>query len=94
MPNDYEIFDHQMSEVNRALGEIVNSYAYLLNKRLKNNLTRSEYMIYDMMDMLIPLKALMLEVKSGTMYPDYMVEKLSNINRYIETTLEYFKSLD
>lgn len=94
MPNDYEIFDHQMSEINRALGEIVNSYAYLLNKRLKNNLTRSEYMIYDMMDMLIPLKALMLEARSGTMYSDYMVEKLSNINRYIETTLEYFKSLD
>ena len=94
MPNDYEIFDHQMSEINRALGEIVNSYAYLLNKRLKNNLTRSEYMVYDMMDMLIPLKALMLEAKSGTMYSDYMVEKLSDINRYIETTLEYFKSLN
>lgn len=92
MPNNEEIFDRQMTEFQITCSYITMIYGQLLNKRLNNALTRDEYMIYDMMDMFIHLKAVLSEISQEKPYPDYMVEKLEKMKSYIDTTLEHFKA--
>lgn len=93
MPNKYEIFNSQMYSFNTILKEISNNYSYLVGQRVYlDDMPRDEYMVYDMMDMLIHLNAILNEVASKSIYPDYMIEKLTRMKSYVDTTLNYFKS--
>ena len=91
--NKDEMYNMQMQQFNLMLAEISDNYSYLVGQRIYlDNMPRDEYMIYDMMDMLIHLNAVLIETKSRNIYPNYMIEKLTRMKSYIDTTLEYFKS--
>ena len=88
-----EMYNHQLMNFNTYLKQISDGYAYLSGQRIYlDDMPRDEYMVYDMMDMLIHLTAVLNEVKSKNIYPDYMVEKLSKMISYVDTTLSYFES--
>lgn len=92
MPSNEQLFNMQMSNFNRMLKEISESYSYLVGQRIYNeDMPRDEYMVYDMMDMLIHLNAILIEVSSGKIYPDYAIEKLTRMKSYVDTTLAYFQ---
>lgn len=91
--NKDEMYNMQMQQFNLMLAEISDNYSYLVGQRIYlDNMPRDEYMIYDMMDMLIHLNAVLIETKSRNIYSGYMVEKLTRMKSYVDTTLEYFKS--
>lgn len=91
-PSNDQIYNSQMSEFNRTLSEISGSYSYLVGERVYNkDMSRDHYMIYDMMDMIIHLNALLNESTNRNIYPGYAVEKLERIKAYVDTTLAYFK---
>lgn len=91
--NKDEMYNMQMQQFNLMLAEISDNYSYLVGQRIYlDNMPRDEYMIYDMMDMLIHLNAVLIETKSKNIYPNYMIEKLTRMKSYVDTTLEYFKS--
>lgn len=86
-----ESISRQMLDFNRTLKEISDSYFHLVGDRYYTDISRDKYMIYDMCDMLIALQAVLSEAKSQQIYPDYMVEKLSRMKSYVDTTYNYFK---
>lgn len=86
-----EIYSHQMLEFKTMLNRLSVIYSMLVTKRLNNTLSRDEYMVYDMMDMFIHLIAFLDELNSETPYPSYMVEKLSRVKSYVDTTLKHFE---
>lgn len=92
---DKELIDsmhhNQMQDFYETLVEITNYYDRLVWKRLEDTQTRDEYMIYDMMDMLIQLKAI-LQATTEEIYPDYMLEKLKIMQSYVNTTIRHFES--
>ena len=93
LPSNEQLFNMQMSNFNRMLKELSESYSYLVGQRLyTDNMPRDEYMVYDMMDMLIHLNALLNEASSGKIYPDYAIEKLTRMKSYVDTTLNYFQN--
>lgn len=67
-------------------------YLLLCIKRIqKKNLTRDEYMMYDLFDALIPLISALDEVVDKEKpFPGYVVEKLKSVKSYVDTTYEYF----
>lgn len=91
--NKDEMYKMQMQQFNSMLVEISNNYSYLVGQRIyTDNMPRDEYMVYDMMDMLISLNAVLDETRTRNIYSGYMVEKLTRMKSYVDTTLEYFKS--
>ena len=84
---------NQKNQFTYSLLSIADAYGKLVEKRLDDTQTRSEYMVYDMMDMVIHLESLMNEAVSGSMYVDYMIEKLTSIKNYIDTTHSYFTAV-
>lgn len=95
MPSNDEMFTLQMCDFNNLLREIAIHYSYLVEQRIyKDDMPRDEYMVYDMMDMLIHLNAILIETSSKNIYPAYMVEKLTKIKSYVDTTLGYFQARD
>lgn len=93
MPSKDFMFNSQMGQFNSMLRDISESYSYLVGQRTyTEDMPRDEYMIYDMMDMLIHLNAILIEAKSKSIYPDYMVEKLKRMKSYVDTTLAYFEA--
>lgn len=93
MPSKDFMFNSQMGQFNAMLKDISESYSYLVGQRVyTEDMPRDEYMIYDMMDMLIHLNAILIEAKSKSIYPDYMVEKLKRMKSYVDTTLAYFEA--
>jgi len=93
MPSNDFIFNSQMGQFNAMLKDISESYSYLVGQRVyTEDMPRDEYMIYDMMDMLIHLNAILIEAKSKSIYPDYMIEKLKRMKSYVDTTLAYFEA--
>lgn len=92
---DKEVIEsNQLSQFTSSLAAIEVAYSKLVDMRLSDNMSREFYMLYDMMDLFIAFKALADEISrsNGELYPDYLVEKLTTISRYVDTTLEYFKS--
>lgn len=83
----------QKNQFTFSLLNIADSYGKLVEKRLDDTQTRSEYMIYDMMDMVLHLESLMNEAVSGGMHVDYMIEKLTSIKNYVDTTHSYFAAV-
>lgn len=92
MPSNDEIMANQMRQFDLNNSLIAMEYCNLLAKRLDGSMSRDEYMVYDMMDMMIHLVAVIQEANKEKPYPDYMVEKLEKIESYVSTTLEYFKA--
>lgn len=92
MPSNDEIMANQMRQFDLNNSLIAMEYCNLLAKRLDGSMSRDEYMVYDMMDMMIHLVALIQEANKEKLYPDYMVEKLEKIESYVSTTLNYFKA--
>lgn len=90
IPNEW-IHTHQLSEFKTYLNRLSVIYSMLIEKRLNDELTRDEYMIYDMFDMIIPLVAALDEINSPTPYPSYIVEKLEKVKSYVDTTLSHFE---
>lgn len=87
-----EIFNMQMSSFNNTLKNISEDYSYLVGQRIYlDNMPRDEYMIYDMMDMILSLEAMLHDIRN--INADYMVEKLERMKSYVSTTLEYFKQV-
>jgi hypothetical protein len=90
-----QIVQAQMNNFDMTLKSISDKYFLLVGKRVYDkDFSRSEYMIYDMMDMIIHLDALLSQVDSGFKYPDYCIEKLNSMKSYIDTTLAYFNSIN
>lgn len=87
-----EIYNHQMFEFKTMLNRLSVIYSMLVEKRLNDTLTRDEYMVYDMIDMFIPLLSFMDELVSETPYASYMVEKLNRVKSYVDTTLRHFEA--
>lgn len=93
MPSKDEMFRSQMYNFDNLLHEISLNYSYLVGQRIyKDDMPRDEYMVYDMMDMLIHLNAILIETSSKNIYPAYMVEKLTRMKSYVDTTLAYFQA--
>ena len=91
-PSNDQIYNSQMFEFNKTLGEISNSYSHLVGERIYDkDMSRDHYMVYDMMDMIIHLNALLNESTNRNIYPSYAVEKLERMKAYVDTTLAYFK---
>lgn len=86
------IFDHQIDEVQESFTLLLHFYSILLRKRLNNELNRDEYMMYDLMDMMIGLKSAYQEVISDHVDSSYMVEKLQNVYNHLIPVLEHFKA--
>lgn len=92
VPNNDFMFNSQMMQFNSMLRDISDGYSYLVGQRIyTEDMPRDEYMIYDMIDMLIHLNAILIEAKSKSIYPGYMVEKLQKMKSYVDTTLLYFE---
>lgn len=87
-----ELFNHQLSEVQETFNLLMFNYSILLRKRLNDELTRDEYMMYDLMDMLISLKSAYDEITNNQPYPSYIVEKLQIVQNCLTPVLEHFKS--
>ena len=85
---------HQLSQFKTYLNRLSVVYSILIDKRLNDELTRDEYMVYDMMDMFIPLIAALDEINSPTPYPSYIVEKLEKVKSYVDTTYAHFKAVE
>lgn len=93
LPSNDFMYNAQMAQFNAMLKDISESYSYLVGQRIyTEDMPRDEYMIYDMMDMLIHLNAVLIETKSKNIYPNYMVEKLTRMKSYVDTTLAYFQA--
>lgn len=91
-PSNTEIYIHQLGQVKHTLDSIYDAYPHLLLKRLKDTLSRDEYMIYDLCDILIHLNAIVSDVTSNDkIYPDYVLEKLYRIRDYTNATIAYFE---
>jgi len=91
-PSKESMLIHQMSHFESILNEMAGSYYSLAKKRIfDEEMDRDKYMVYDMVDMLIHLNAALGEATKENIYPDYMVEKLSKVKSYIDTTLHYFE---
>ena len=93
LPSKEFMYNAQMGQFNAMLKDISECYSYLVGQRIyTEDMPRDEYMIYDMMDMLIHLNAILIETNSKSIYPDYMVEKLKRMKSYVDTTLTYFEA--
>lgn len=93
MPSKAEMFEAQMCNFKTYLNRTTVVYGYLLQKRLDDTLTRTEYMFYDLMDMMIPLIAALDEVSSKEPFPSYLLEKMEKVKSYVDTTYEYVKAM-
>lgn len=91
--NDDLIKIDQKNRFTSSLLSIADSYGVLIGKRIDDTQTRSEYMVYDMMDMILHLEALMDEMTKGIIHADYILEKLDRIKDYVDTTHSYFTAL-
>lgn len=94
MEDKDSILVNQVLHFTSSTEEISNAYLKLASKRINDELSRDEYMLYDMMDMFIPLQSIAHEIKKldGDFYPDYLIEKLSKVKSYVDTTLKYFEN--
>ena len=88
---DNDLMVHQMQTFQATLDDIANNYNILVSKRYSNNLNRDQYMVYDMMDMLLSLDAMLKEINRPSIDPGYMLEKLTTMGRYIDTTKKHFE---
>lgn len=86
------VIQHQYCNFATYLERLKSDYLQLIIKRVDDNLSRGEYMVYDMMDMTIHLVAALDEIVGKNAYPGYMVEKLSKVKSYVDTTLAYFEA--
>ena len=84
------MIQNQLDEFECTLNIIGLNYTKLVKKRYSYDLTRDEYMIYDMMDMFIALQSVIIEAASDHIDSGYMIEKLSKIKSYVDNTLEYY----
>lgn len=96
MDEKMEMYQSQLNNFNESLDRIRDSYAELVAKRiLTDELSKPEnrdrYMVYEMMDMMIPLQAILSEVTSSYIDPGYLMEKLNKIKSYVDMTINYFK---
>lgn len=87
------MIQHQYSTFATYLERLKSDYLQLIIKRMDDTLSRDEYMVYDMMDMIIHLVAALDEISGGNAYPGYMVEKLSKVKSYVDTTTKYFEAM-
>lgn len=90
--NNNEIFDLQIRQLKNTFTELEMFYGILLQGKLNNTLTTDQKIMYELMDIMIPLKAAFGEACKEKIFPPYMVEKLHNAASNLNSVLEYFKS--
>lgn len=93
MEEKSSILVNQVLHFNSSIEEVSTAYMKLASKRINDELSKDEYMLYDMMDMFIPLQSVAHEISklNGDFYPDYLIEKLCRVKSYVDTTLAYFE---
>lgn len=87
-----EIFDMQMRQLKNTFTELEVFYGILLQGRLNDKLNTDQKMMYELMDMMIPLKVAFEEVCKNKAFPLYMVEKLHFAASHLNSVLSYFQS--
>ena len=91
-PSNDDLMMYQIQSFQSNLNNIIANYSKLVEERYNNTMNRDHYMVYDMIDMMLSLNALMQEINRDPVDPGYMVEKLETIEKYVNTTKKYFES--
>lgn len=85
--------NEQKNKFEASLHYVLNGYNKLVDKRYADKLNRDELMLYDMHDMFLALQSISNEIIfNDYIHPNYIVEKLTVMKHYIDTTLAYFEA--
>lgn len=91
-PTPQELVSMQTQDVKKTLIDIYRYYSTLVyDKIIEDKLSTSSSVIYNLVDILLPLNALLIEANKEKVFSPYVLSKLEMIKSQVDSACNYFK---